>query len=81
VYNGGAGGTGGASGVGGAGGAGAPAVTGASGKRGGAGGGGGIIVITDSTPTGISYDTLAGQTADSDNFSGSAGYSYIVLNA
>jgi len=81
VYNGGAGGAGGASGVGGAGGAGAPAVTGASGKRGGAGGGGGIIVITDSTPTGISYDTLAGQTADSDNFSGSAGYSYIVLNA
>jgi hypothetical protein len=37
-------------------------------------------VITDTTPTGISYDTLAGQTADSDTYSASSGYSYIVLN-
>jgi hypothetical protein len=80
-YTGGAGGAGGASGAGGAGGAGAPAVTGSAGKRGGAGGGGGIIVITDTTPSGISYDTLAGQTADSDNYSASSGYTYIVLNA
>ena len=80
-YHGGPGGPGGASGAGGAGGAGAPAVTGSAGKRGGAGGGGGIIVITDTTPTGISYDTLAGQTADADTYSASSGYSYIVLNA
>jgi len=61
-------------------GAGAPAVTGGSGKRGGAGGGGGIIVITDTTPSGISYDVRKGITADSDNYSGSNGYNYVILN-
>jgi len=58
----------------------APAVTGATGKRGGAGGGGGIILITESTPSSISYDTLAGQTADADTNAAFAGYSYVILN-
>jgi len=62
-------------------GAGAPAVTGGSGKRGGAGGGGGIILITDTTPSGISYDVRKGLTEDSDNYSGSNGYTYVILNA
>lgn len=68
-------------GAGGSGGTGAPAVTGGTGKRGGAGGGGGIIIITDSTPSGVSYDTRSGLTADSDTYSASSGYTYIVLNS
>ena len=79
TYNGGAGGT--KSGTLATAGTAAPAVTGGAGKRGGAGGGGGIIVITESTPSGISYDTLPGQTADSDTYSASSGYTYVLLNA
>jgi hypothetical protein len=58
----------------------APAVTGANGGRGGVGGGGGIIVVTENTPSVISYDFLAGQTAGSGSFAASSGYAYIVLN-
>lgn len=67
-------------GAGGAGGAAAPAVTGATGKRGGAGGGGAIIIITEETPSGLSYDVRAGTTADLDTHSASNGSTYIILN-
>ena len=62
------------------GGAGAPAVTGQSGKRGGAGGGGAILLVTDSVAGTISYDTRGGLLQDSDNFSASDGYVYILIN-
>jgi hypothetical protein len=69
-----------AGGAGGAGGAAAPAVTGGAGKRGGAGGGGAIIIVTESTPSSLSYDNRSGTTADSDTFSGSSGSVYTILN-
>lgn len=59
---------------------GAPAVTGGEGKRGGAGGGGAIIVVTDSVANTINYDTRAGLTDGSDNFSASNGAAYVLLN-
>jgi hypothetical protein len=68
-------------GAGGAGGAASPAVTGGTGKRGGAGGGGAIVVLTETTPSGLNYDVRSGTTADSDTFSGSSGTTYILLNA
>lgn len=68
-------------GAGGAGGAAAPAVQGGTGKRGGAGGGGAILVITDSVAGTIEYDTRAGLTADSDNYSASSGTAYVLINA
>ena len=76
-YAGGAGGAGGTAGVAGTA---APAVIGTNGGRGGVGGGGGIIVITENTPSGITYNSFPGQTAGSGSFSGSSGYTYIVLN-
>jgi len=54
--------------------------TGGTGKRGGAGGGGGIIVITETTPTALSYDTMSGLTADTDTYAAASGYSYVILN-
>lgn len=74
-------GTAGSSGVNGAGGAGAPSSgTGVTGKRGGAGGGGGIIIITETTPTSLSYDTRSGLTADTDTYAAASGFSYVILN-
>ena len=70
----------GTNGTNGAGGLAAPAVTGGTGKRGGAGGGGGIIIVTENTPTGLSYDTMSGLTADTDTYAAASGYSYVVLN-
>lgn len=61
-------------------GVGAPAITGQTGKRGGAGGGGAIVVVCDTINPNITFDTRAGLTADSDNFSASAGSSYILYN-
>ena len=71
---------GGAGGAGGAGGTGSPAVTGGTGKRGGAGGGGVIIIITETTPSGLSYDVRPGSTADSDTYSAQNGAAYVILN-
>lgn len=80
-----AGGAGGSGGAAGTAGAASPAPpkggTGATGARGGVGGGGGIILITETTPTGISYDTLPGQTVGAGAYAASSGYTYIVLNA
>ena len=68
-------------GTNGAGGAAAPSSgTGGTGKRGGAGGGGGIIIITETTPTSLSYDTRSGLTADTDTYAAASGFSYIILN-
>jgi len=68
-------------GTNGAGGAAAPSSgTGGTGKRGGAGGGGGIIIVTETTPTALSYDTRSGLTADTDTYAAASGFSYIILN-
>ena len=68
-------------GTNGAGGLAAPSSgTGGTGKRGGAGGGGGIIIITETTPPSITYDTRAGLTADIDTHAADSGYSYVILN-
>ena len=71
----------GTSGTNGVGGLAAPAAAaGGTGKRGGAGGGGGIIIVTETTPTALSYDTMSGLTADTDTYAAASGYSYVVLN-
>jgi hypothetical protein len=54
--------------------------TGGTGKRGGAGGGGGIIIVTETTPTSLFYDTMSGLTADTDTYAAASGYSYVILN-
>lgn len=78
--NGAAGGAG-SHGTNGAGGLAAPSSgTGGTGKRGGAGGGGGIIVITETTPSSVTYDTRAGLTSDIDTYAADSGYSYVILN-
>lgn len=59
---------------------GAPAQTGGTGKRGGAGGGGAILVICDTIGSGVQFDNRAGLLEDADNFSKSAGSSYIIYN-
>jgi hypothetical protein len=60
---------------------GAPAVTGSPGKRGGAGGGGGVIIVTDyEISVGIQINTGPGLLSDSDNFTASNGYSYVIIN-
>ncbi len=65
-----------AGGTGGAGGAAAPAVTGGTGGQGSGGGGGTILLITDSTPTGLTYLTTGGTGLNN----GSPGTSYVILN-
>lgn len=65
-----------AGGTGGAGGAAAPAVTGGTGGQGGGGGGGTILLITDSTPTGLTYVTTGGTGLNN----GLPGTSYVILN-
>jgi hypothetical protein len=68
-------------GTNGAGGLAAPSSgTGGTGIRGGAGGGGGIIIVTETTPTALSYDTRSGLTADTDTYAAASGYSYVILN-
>jgi hypothetical protein len=37
-------------------------------------------VVTDSVSDTISYDTRAGLTADSDNYSASSGAAYVLIN-
>jgi hypothetical protein len=54
--------------------------TGGTGKRGGSGGGGGIIIVTETTPTSLFYDTMSGLTADTDTYAATSGYSYVILN-
>ena len=77
----GAAGAAGSAGTNGAGGLAAPSSgTGGTGKRGGAGGGGGIIIITETTPSSITYDTRAGLTSDIDTYAADSGYSYVILN-
>jgi hypothetical protein len=65
-----------AGGTGGAGGAAAPAVTGNSGTAGLSGGGGAILIITDSTPSGITYSLDGGAAAPN----GQVGNAYVILN-
>ena len=68
-------------GTNGAGGLAAPSSgTGGTGIRGGAGGGGGIIIVTETTPTALSYDTRSGLTAATDTYAAASGYSYVILN-
>ena len=54
--------------------------TGGTGKRGGAGGGGGIIIITETTPATLSYDTRSGLISDTDTYAAVSGFSYVILN-
>jgi hypothetical protein len=58
----------------------APAAIGASGKPGGSGGGGAILVITDSVSGTITYNTSARSATDSDNFTASDGFAYVLIN-
>jgi hypothetical protein len=58
----------------------APAAIGAAGKPGGSGGGGAILVITDSVSGTITYNTSARSATDSDNFTASDGFAYVLIN-
>lgn len=65
-----------AGGAGGAGGAAAPAVTGGTGQTGLGGGGGAILIITETTPSGLTYTTSAG----TGSTNGASGNAYVILN-